>query len=60
MILSGIPMDHHLATVDVLEDGDGSLVVYGTDVRPDELGETILGAITAGLQGLKEYSEARR
>ena len=59
-IISGMPEGtQHLATIDVIEDGSGSLVVYGTDVTPDELAPMILGAIGAGIEGLKSYVEAR-
>jgi hypothetical protein len=59
-IISGLPAGtEHLATIDVLEDGAGSLVVYGTDVTPDELGPMIQGALSAGIEGLKSYVEAR-
>jgi hypothetical protein len=29
-----MPVEHHIGTVDVLEHGEGSLVVYSTDVTP--------------------------
>ena len=32
-----IPVEYHLSTIDVLEDGDGTLIVYGVDVQPDML-----------------------
>ena len=32
-----MPLDDHRATIDVLEDGDGAIVVYSVDVAPDEL-----------------------
>ncbi len=37
----GRPVDFHLATVDVLEDGDGALVIYGSDVEPDEVADAM-------------------
>ena len=53
-----IPVEFHLATIDVLEDGGGTLVVYGVDVKPDSLapllGPTISGAATA----MKQHLEA--
>ena len=49
--------EHHLATVDVLEDGDGSIVVYGTDVLPDALGGAMQGAVTGAIAGLKGHAE---
>lgn len=35
----GGPMvpEHHVATLDVLEDGDGCVFVYSCDLRPDDL-----------------------
>ncbi len=53
-----IPVEHHLGTVDVLEDGSGSLVVYSTDVTPDAVAEQMNGALAEGLRGLKAHLEA--
>lgn len=53
-----MPVEFHLGTVDVLPDGDASLVVYSTDVTPDEVAEQMDGALAQGLQGLKEHLEA--
>lgn len=53
-----MPVEHHLGTVDVLEDGEGSLVVYSTDVAPDEVAAQMDGALAQGLQGLKQHLEA--
>lgn len=59
-ITSGLPEGTtHLATIDVIEDGTGSLLVYSTDITPDELGPMIQGALTAGVEGLKAYVESR-
>jgi uncharacterized protein YndB with AHSA1/START domain len=59
-ITSGLPEGtRHLATIDVLDDAGGTLVVYGTDVTPDELGEMIQGALQSGVEGLKSYVESR-
>ena len=57
--ITGGPMtlDFHLGTVDVLADGDGSLVIYSTDVGPDESKAVIDPAIAAGLDGLKRHLE---
>jgi carbon monoxide dehydrogenase subunit G len=52
-----LSVSSHLATVDVLADGDGSLVVYSTDVSPDEVKDLIDPAIAAGVQGLKSHLE---
>lgn len=57
-ITSGdMPVEFHLGTVDVLEDGDGSLVVYSTDVKPDDLGPMMDGVLAEGLSGLRAHLE---
>ncbi len=56
-IKSGLPVEHHLGTFDVLEDGAGSIVVYGTDVRPDDLAPTFHAVTGQGLQDLKAFCE---
>jgi carbon monoxide dehydrogenase subunit G len=54
----GVPVDSHLGTVDVLEQGSASLVVYSTEVTPDEVAGTLGPAIEDGLHGLKSYCES--
>ena len=57
-ITDGMPVEHHLGTVDVLEDGDGStLVVYSTEVTPDALADLMGPSIEGGVQGLKKHLE---
>ncbi|MGI9622050.1 MAG: SRPBCC family protein [Acidimicrobiales bacterium] len=58
VVSEGYPVEHHLATVDVIENDDGCLVVYSTDVKPDEMGELVGAALEGGLGGLKATSEA--
>lgn len=60
VIESGLPLESHLGTIDVIEDGAGTLLVYSTDVKPDALADTFRGALGAGVEGLKAYTEARR
>jgi carbon monoxide dehydrogenase subunit G len=56
----GVPADFHLGTIDVLAlDGDRSLVVYSTEITPDELAGTMGPAVEGGVRGLKEYCERR-
>lgn len=56
----GVPVHSHLGTVDVLGlDDDRSLVVYSTEVMPDELAGALGPAIDNGVQGLKQYCEGR-
>mgnify|MGYP000117793711 CR=1 FL=1 len=57
-ITDGIPVEHHLGTVDVLDDGDGALVVYSTEVTPDSLADLMRPAIEGGVQGLKAKLES--
>lgn len=57
-ITAGMPVEHHLGTVDVLEDGpDGSLVVYSTEVTPDRLAAVMGPSVEGGVQGLKAHLE---
>ena len=57
-ITGGMPVEHHLGTVDVLEDGpDAALVVYSTEVTPDGLADLMGPSIEGGVQGLKAHLE---
>lgn len=53
-----MPLDFHLGTVDVLPDGDGSLVIYSTEVSPDGAKAMIDPSIAGGLEGLKSHLES--
>ena len=53
-----MPVEFHLGTVDVLEDGDGaSRVIYSTDIRPDDFIGLVGPATEGGLAGLKAKLE---
>ena len=56
-ITEGAPVDYHLGTVDVLEDSQNSLVVYSTEITPDELADVVGPSIEGGVQGLKAHLE---
>lgn len=56
-IIEGIPAEFHLGTVDVLEDDGGSLVVYSTEIEPDDLGGAMDQILGQGIEGLKQYCE---
>lgn len=56
-ITKGMPLDFHLGTVDVLEDGNGALVIYSTDVEPDEVADAMGPMLESGLEGLKALLE---
>lgn len=53
----GLPVQHHLGTIDVLPVGDRSLVVYSTDIEPEEMGAMIGDGTKAGLEALKAHVE---
>jgi len=53
-----VPVDHHLNTIDVIEDGDGSLVIYSSDVAPDGLGPAMQQSVEGAVGGLKRYIES--
>lgn len=55
-IVEGVPVTEHLATIDVLEDGAGSIVVYGADVQPGD-GAQMSAAFGAALDGLRAALE---
>ena len=60
-ITGGMPVEHHLGTVDVLEDAPGStLVVYSTEITPDSLAGMVGPSIEGGVQGLKAHLEGDR
>jgi hypothetical protein len=56
-IRTGVPVDHHLGTIDVLADGERSLVVYSTEIEPDSLAPMIGPAIESNLGLLKTHIE---
>jgi hypothetical protein len=57
IVAGDMPVEHHIGTIDVLEDGDTSLVVYSTDVTPDEVAAQMDGVLAEGLAGLKVHLE---
>lgn len=52
-----MPVDYHLGTVDVLEDGDGSLVIYSTEIEPGDGAEMMSAGFAAALEELKRQQE---
>ena len=52
-----VPIEQHLATVDVLDDGVGALVVYSVDVQPDAMAAPMQQTIEAAVAGLKDHVE---
>jgi len=54
----GVPVESHLGTIDVLDVDGRALVVYSTEVTPDEVADTLGPAIEDGIRGLKQQCEA--
>lgn len=55
-IVSGdLPVESHLGTIDVLEDGDGCLAIYSVQLEPDELAEQLTPAVRDAVDGLKQH-----
>jgi hypothetical protein len=52
-----MPVESHLGTIDVIEDGDGSLMIYSTDVLPDGLAKPMNSSIRAAVEGLRNHFE---
>lgn len=57
IVAGDVPLESHLGTVDVLEDGEGALAIYSVDITPDELAETFDPAVKDAIAGLKELAE---
>ncbi|MGH3907064.1 MAG: SRPBCC family protein [Pseudonocardiaceae bacterium] len=56
-ITDGLPVQDHLGTVDVLDDPDGTLVIYSTEITPEELADQVGPLIEDGVAGLKQHLE---
>src|SRR3954452_4746114 len=52
-----MPVESHLGTIDVLEDGDGALVIYSTDVEPDGFLKPMRSSTRAAVEQLKKHLE---
>jgi hypothetical protein len=59
IVAGDVTVEYHLATIDVLEDGEGALAIYSVDINPDELAETFDPAVKDAIEGLKELTEQR-
>jgi hypothetical protein len=59
IVAGDVPVDYHLGTVDVLEDGEGALAIYSVNITPDGLAETFDPAVKDAIEGLKELAEQR-
>jgi hypothetical protein len=52
-----VPIETHLSTIDVLPDGDGTLLIIGVDVKPDQLAPLLQPAMEGALAGIKKHVE---
>ena len=61
-VCSGLPLDSHLATVDVIElSADSCMVVYSTDLTPTSFAKHIAAALAGSIRQLGEkYGNHRR
>lgn len=57
LLPGAVPVEQHLATVDVIDDGDGTLVVYGVDVQPEAFGPAMQQTVDGAVAGLKAHVE---
>lgn len=48
------PITYHLGTLDVIEDGAGSLVVYGQQIEPDTLASDVGPAVGGAIEGIRK------
>jgi hypothetical protein len=54
----GVPaLEHHQATIDVIDDPVGSLVIYSVDVEPAAMLPMLHQIYDAGLAGLRDHVE---
>jgi carbon monoxide dehydrogenase subunit G len=58
-IVGGVPVEHHLSTVDVLDDPGGALVIYSAEISPDSLRDMMDPGIHHVLAVLKDNLEGR-
>jgi len=57
LLPGSVPVEQHLATVDVIEDGVATLVVYGVDVQPGAFGGPMQQTVDGAVAGLKAHVE---
>ena len=50
--------EYHLATVDVIETGDETLLIYSTEIKPDEAAPIFAGIVKGAAEGIKSYVES--
>ncbi|MGH8977063.1 MAG: SRPBCC family protein [Acidimicrobiia bacterium] len=57
IVQSPVPLEHHLATISVEADGEGSLLTWAYDVRPDEMASAFGPVYEQSVQAIKAKFE---
>jgi carbon monoxide dehydrogenase subunit G len=58
IVQSPMPVEHHLATLTVTPDGDGSTLEWAYEVRPDEMAAAFGPVYEGSAQAVKQQLEA--
>ena len=58
IVKSPMPLEHHLATITVAEDGDGSFVTWAYEIRPDEMVGAFAPVYDGSVQAIKARFES--
>ena len=56
-IKTAIPIDHHLATIKLIEDADKTVLVWSTEIEPEIFADAIQKGVLASLDGLQQVLE---
>lgn len=57
LIKGPMPLEHHLATITVTPDGDGSTLTWAYEVKPDEMGGAFGPVYEGSVQAVKAQLE---
>ncbi|HEY9555202.1 MAG TPA: SRPBCC family protein [Acidimicrobiales bacterium] len=57
LIKGPMPIEHHLATISVEPDGDGSKLTWAYEVKPDEMGAAFGPVYEGSVKAVKEQLE---
>jgi hypothetical protein len=57
ILQSPMPLEHHLATITVTPDGDGSLLTWEYEIRPDEMAGAFGPVYEGSVQAVKQQLE---
>jgi Polyketide cyclase / dehydrase and lipid transport len=58
IVKSPMPLEHHLATITVAEDGGGSFVTWAYEIRPDEMVGAFAPVYDGSVQAIKARFES--